>query len=147
MKYTPVSYRCDDGAEVFTFMRIDWDTPLLKNEPPDYELCLEDAYSNPEYCGIKGRFRRAWNAFKAKPIAYNGIFTSNAEAIKRFFYECIALIDKDALKPMKSGWLEAEDGDGAVCPHCGADFCVLVYETDDFIFCPHCGQRVIEVTD
>lgn len=141
MKHTPVSFRCDDGAEVFSFIRMDWDDmPLLKDYGPDYELCMEDAYCNAEHCGIKSRFKRAWKAFWAKPITYNGIFTSDGNAVKEFFNKCIALIDTGK---KISGWLEAEDGDGAVCPHCGADFCVLVYETDDFIFCPHCGERVI----
>lgn len=36
-------------------------------------------------------------------------------------------------------WILAEDGDGVVCSCCGKDFCILVYETDDFKYCPNCG--------
>lgn len=36
-------------------------------------------------------------------------------------------------------WELAEDGDGVVCSHCGKDFCILIYETDDFKYCPNCG--------
>ena len=39
----------------------------------------------------------------------------------------------------KGEWEEADDGDGIVCPACGEDFCVLVYETERFNFCPNCG--------
>lgn len=43
-------------------------------------------------------------------------------------------------KPRK--WLVAEDGDGAVCPCCGADFCIMTNETDRFLYCPGCGAKL-----
>lgn len=44
------------------------------------------------------------------------------------------------VEQVKHGWWKiAEDGDGVVCSHCGKDFCILVYETDDFKYCPNCG--------
>ena len=42
----------------------------------------------------------------------------------------------------ETGWTLAEDGDGVVCPHCGSDFCTLVYNAEEFIFCPSCGKKV-----
>lgn len=56
-----------------------------------------------------------------------------AEAARLMGYEVVV---------EETGWTLAEDGDGVVCPHCGADFCTLVYNAEEFIFCPSCGKKV-----
>lgn len=50
-------------------------------------------------------------------------------------------IDPESLRP-QAEWVDAEDGDGIVCPACGEDFCVLTNETERFKFCPNCGAKM-----
>lgn len=81
--------RCDDHAEVLAFNRYEFE-----NGDIDFEINIEDSYFGGDYMGIKGRFKRAWKAFFAKPICYTGVYVENAERIQTFFKECINIIDE-----------------------------------------------------
>lgn len=85
--------RCVDGAEAVVFTRRKYD-----NYPDDYEINIEDNYCGGDFMGIKGRFRRAWHAFWAKPIYYTGIYVENKELVRTFFNDCLALVEDDDIK-------------------------------------------------
>lgn len=84
-----VIFRCKDHAEALVFNKYkyeDFDT--------DYEINIEDSYCGGYYTGIKGRFRRAWHAFWAKPVYYSGVYTDNKKDIKNWLTDCLALLDE-----------------------------------------------------
>ena len=74
---------------------------------------------------------------------YENANVLNARTIRDNLFPLLnKIVDAPAanVKEIKYGhWELAEDGDGVVCSECGTDFCVLLNETDDFIYCPHCG--------
>lgn len=74
--------RCDDNAEAVVFTRYDYDNDV------DYEITIEDSYCGGDFMGIKGRFKRAWRAFWAKPICYTGIYVEDPEKMLAFLEEC-----------------------------------------------------------
>lgn len=84
-----VFLRCDDHAEIAVFTRYDW-------EPDDisYTLSIQDAYCGGDYMGIRGRFKRAWNAFWAKPIHYSEVLCEDGERMKSFLKACLAMINQ-----------------------------------------------------
>ncbi len=86
--------RCDDNSESVVFSRYDWD----RQEETDYELSIEDSYCGGDFMGIKGRFKRAWKAFWAKPICYTGIYCEDPERMKKFLKDCLALME-DTIGP------------------------------------------------
>lgn len=81
--------RCDDHAECVVFSRFNFE-----DDDIDYEITIEDAYCGYDYMGIKGRFRRAWKAFWAKPICYNGIYCQDGKRMRKFLEDCLGLIDE-----------------------------------------------------
>ena len=85
-----VNMRCDCCAEVATFLRHDW-----KYNDTSYELTIEDAYCGGDYMGIKGRFKRAWKAFWAKPIYYSGVYCQGGERMRKFLEDCLSLMNED----------------------------------------------------
>ena len=85
-----VHIRCDCYSEMASFIRHDW-----KHETPNYELTIEDAYCGGDYMGIKGRFKRAWNAFWGKPIYYTGVYCEDSHRMRKFLEDCLSLMDKD----------------------------------------------------
>lgn len=82
-----VYLRCDDHAEVLTFNRYEFEDGDV-----DFEINIEDSYCGGDYMGIKGRLKRAWKAFFAKPVYYTGIYIENPERVKSFLEECKNLI-------------------------------------------------------
>lgn len=50
--------------------------------------------------------------------------------------------ERKSLTDLHAKWELADDGDGVVCSHCGTDFCILIYYTDEFLYCPHCGAKM-----
>jgi hypothetical protein len=80
--------RCDDHAEMVVFSRHDW-----RDGDLDYELTIEDAYCGGDYMGIKGRFKRAWRAFWAKPIYYSGVYCQDGQRMRKFLEDCLSLMD------------------------------------------------------
>ena len=80
--------RCEDNAEMVVFSRYDWE---IDNET-NYEFTIEDSYCGGDYMGIKGRFKRAWKAFWAKPIYYTGIYCEDKERVEKFLKDCLTLI-------------------------------------------------------
>lgn len=84
-----VMLRCDDHAEALVFAR-------YKHSDDDmwFEFSIEDAYCGGDYMGIKGRFRRAWHAFWAKPICYTGVYVEKVESVWHFLEQCNDLATK-----------------------------------------------------
>lgn len=82
--------RCEDCAEVVAFKQYSWD-----DGETSYEINLEDAYCDSGYCGIRGRFRRAWKAFWAKPVYYSGIYIENGARVRQFLQDCLALVEEN----------------------------------------------------
>ena len=80
--------RCDDHAETVQFNHIRWD-----ENDVDCEISIVDSYCGNDFMGISGRFKRAWRAFRAKPICYSGIYIDDPARAKAFFEECLAIIE------------------------------------------------------
>ena len=81
LKYAEL--RSDDRSENLVFTKI-----CLNAKNTWYEFCVEDAYCSGEYFGLKGRFKRAWHAFFAKPISYTGMIIQDKDRLETFFSEC-----------------------------------------------------------
>ena len=45
--------------------------------------------------GVKGRFKRAWKAFWAKPLCYTGVYCEDKEKMKKFLINCLELINEE----------------------------------------------------
>lgn len=86
--------RCDDNAEMVVFTRYDW-----RDGEVNYEFSIEDSYCGGDFKGIKGRLKRAWKAFWAKPICYTGIYCQDSERMRKFLKDCEGLMEsKDDLR-------------------------------------------------
>lgn len=81
--------KCDCHAETAVFSTFKWDY----DSSTDYELSIEDAYCCNDYMGVKGRLKRAWKAFWAKPIVYNSIYIQDKERMRKFLQDCLELMD------------------------------------------------------
>lgn len=84
-----VNMRCDCCAEMATFLRHDWEYRDVS-----YELTIEDAYCGGDYMGIKGRFKRAWRAFWAKPVYYSSVYCEDGNRMKKFLEDCLNLMNE-----------------------------------------------------
>ena len=83
-----VYLRCDDNAEAVVFSKYKWEDNSVS-----YEINIEDSYCGGDFMGIKGRFKRAWKAFFAKPICFTGIYCEDKDRMKNFLEECLKLIN------------------------------------------------------
>ena len=81
-----VTLRCDDNAEALVFKKYNWAKGKC-----DFEIAVEDSYCGGTYMGIKGRFRRAWHAFFAKPIFYSGVYCTDRQRMLQFLERCLEL--------------------------------------------------------
>jgi hypothetical protein len=84
-----IYFRCDDHAECVVFAKHNW-----KYNDIDYTISIEDAYCGGDYMGIKGRFKRAWHAFWAKPVYYNEVYCQDGKRMKKFLEDCLALMEE-----------------------------------------------------
>lgn len=84
-----INMRCECCAEMATFIRHDWE-----HNDISYELTIEDAYCGGDYMGIKGRFKRAWKAFWAKPVYYSGVYCQDGKRMRKFLEDCLILMDE-----------------------------------------------------
>ena len=89
-----VFLRCVDHAEMAVFTKFDWGFNE-KERDINYEITIEDSYCGGDYMGIKGRFKRAWKAFWAKPLCYTGVYCEDKEKMKKFLNDCLKLIDEE----------------------------------------------------
>lgn len=89
-----IYFRCDDNAEAVVFSRYDW----KNSNETDYEFNIEDSYCGVDYMGIKGRFKRAWKAFWAKPIYYTGVYCEDGERMKKFLRDCLNLMEEHSVE-------------------------------------------------
>ena len=84
-----VNMRCDCCAEMVSFIRHDWEYQDI-----DYELTIEDAYCGGDYMGIKGRFKRAWKAFWAKPVYYSCVYCQDVPRMRKFLEDSLNLMNE-----------------------------------------------------
>lgn len=82
--------RCDCHAETVVFSKFEW-----QHGDVDYDISIEDAYCCGDYMGIKGRFKRAWKAFWAKPIYYNSVYCQDPERMRKFLEDCLKSMDEE----------------------------------------------------
>ena len=47
-----------------------------------------------DYMGIKGRFKRAWKAFWAKPVCYNEVYCMDGKRMRKFLEDCLNLMEE-----------------------------------------------------
>ena len=71
---------------------------------------------------------------------YKGSFSG--DAFLRAAQEIEIMPTVDAVEVVHGRWIEAEDGDGAVCSVCGEDFCNVYLEVERFLYCPNCGAKM-----
>ena len=81
--------RCDDHAECVVFSQINFE-----DDDIDYSISIEDAYCGCDYMGIKGRFKRAWKAFWAKPVCYNEVYCMDGKRMRKFLEDCLSLMEE-----------------------------------------------------
>ena len=93
-KSKSVYLRCVDHAEMVMFTKFDWGFNENKRDI-NYEITIEDSYCGGDYMGIKGRFKRAWKAFWAKPLCYTGVYCEDKEKMKKFLTDCLELINEE----------------------------------------------------
>ena len=93
-KTDSVYLRCVDHAEMAVFTKFDWGFDG-KERDINYELTIEDSYCGGDYMGIKGRFKRAWKAFWAKPLCYTGVYCEDKGKMKKFLTDCLELINEE----------------------------------------------------
>ena len=91
MKTTDVRLRCDCNAEELVFTRMDYSNAAFET---DFEVNIEDSYCGCDYMGIKGRFKRAWKAFWAKPVYYSGIYFQDSKRMRKFLEGCLSLMNE-----------------------------------------------------
>lgn len=84
-----IYFRCDDHVECVVFSRYNW-----RDDDIDYEFSIEDAYCCADYMGIKGRIKRAWKAFWAKPVVYNAVCCQDGKRMRKFLEDCLSLMEE-----------------------------------------------------
>jgi hypothetical protein len=90
MNSKEINLRCDCHSEMVTFFRHNW-----RDGDVDYELSIADDYCGGSgYTGIKGRFKRAWKAFCAKPVYYSGVYCQDGWRMRKFLEECLSLMEE-----------------------------------------------------
>ena len=87
--FETVTLRCNDNAEALVFTR-----HKFHNGDVDFEFSIEDSYCGGDFMGIKGRFKRAWRAFWAKPICYTGVYIEDPEQVWSFLEQCTNMATK-----------------------------------------------------
>lgn len=90
MSCKDVYLKCDCGSQAVEFKKYSSDNYR------DYEISILDAYCSSEFAGVRGRFKRAWKAFFAKPIYYSGIICTDKDKVKKFLTDCLELLEEDS---------------------------------------------------
>lgn len=98
MKNEQIVLRCEDGQEAVVFTKY-IHNPTLPNgvkfgNEIDYEINIEDTYVGGDYKGFFGRLKRAWKAFRAKPVVYTGVYCEDKDKMKKFLTDCLELLEK-----------------------------------------------------
>ncbi len=90
-KKKSVYLRCECDAEVLAFNMYGYNDGEV-----GFEINIEDSYCGGDFMGIKGRFKRAWKAFFARPICYTGIYVKKVEQVQKFLEECLHVAEEEA---------------------------------------------------
>ena len=88
LKEKTASIRCDDHAETLEFTRTTW------REGGDwFDFSIKDGYiGKREEHGLFSRFRRAWKAFRNKPIVWAEIIVTDKARAEAFLRECLTIL-------------------------------------------------------
>jgi hypothetical protein len=89
-KYQNIYLCCDDNAEMVVFTKYN-----LEDNGVDYEISIKDSYCDGDYKGIKGRFKRAWKAFWAKPVYYTSVYCEDEEHMRKFLNNCLNIMNNE----------------------------------------------------
>lgn len=91
MKNEQIVLRCEDGQEAIVFNKY-----IHGNQDQDinYEINVEDSFVGGDYKGFFGRLKRAWKAFRVKPVVYTGIYCEDKDKMKKFLTDCLELLEK-----------------------------------------------------
>ena len=98
MEFKNITLRCDCNAEAVVFTKYIYD-----DSDKSYGLSFEDDYKKSQFSGLFGRFKRAWYAFKSKPVVHMDVFTDDKENMRKFLSDCISLIVEDDEEPFIKG--------------------------------------------
>lgn len=90
MEFKNITLRCDCNAEAVVFTKYIYD-----DGDKSYGLSFEDDYKKSQFSGLFGRFKRAWYAFKSKPVVHTDVFTDDKENMRKFLADCISVIVED----------------------------------------------------
>ena len=82
--------------------------------------------------------RRLIDLDKIKPIDFPSTEMDGLDVVR--YLNTLPTVD--AVEVVHGRWIEAEDGDGAVCSVCGEDFCNVYLEVERFLYCPNCGAKM-----
>lgn len=85
-----VTMNGDHIATTLVFIRRDYPRFL-----PDLEVHIEDSYCGGNYTGIKARFKRAWNAFFARPVVYANIYTEDKNKMIKWLEDSLAIMKEE----------------------------------------------------
>jgi len=89
-EHTVVFLPCDDAQEAVEFA-------LTKFGDDDTwcEINVMDTYCGVKESKLTYRIKRAWKAFKGEPVYYSGVCVDDLSKVKKFFKDCIKIIDKE----------------------------------------------------
>lgn len=97
MTFDNVTLRCDCNAEAVVFTKYNYD-----DGDKSYGISFEDDYTKSQFNGLFGRFRRAWYAFKSKPVVHMDVFTDDKDKMIKFLRQSLDLIIKDDAEKLKT---------------------------------------------
>lgn len=97
MQFKNITLRCDCNAEAVVFTKYEYD-----DGDKSYGISFEDDYKKNEFAGLFGRFKRAWYAFKSKPVVHMDVFTDDKNKMIKFLRQSLDLIIEDDAKLVKT---------------------------------------------
>ena len=96
MQFKNITLRCDCNAEAVVFTKYEY-----ADGDKSYGISFEDDYKKSEFSGLFGRFKRAWYAFKSKPVVHMDVFTDDKNKMRKFLSNCLNLIDEEVIEDNK----------------------------------------------
>ena len=104
MNTNQVILRCEDKQEAVVFTKYEFKTHVYNsdgnisvNKDISYEISVEDSYIGGNYKGLFGRIKRAWRAFRDKPVVYTGIYCEDKDEMVRFLENCLDIVQNEGL--------------------------------------------------
>ena len=97
------------------------------------------------FCGGEAHLAELTGSNLPRPLYYG--FCTNGHCQTRMVerrskQKAIEAWNRRPSEVVHGRWVEADDGDGAVCSVCGEDFCNVYLEVERFNYCPNCGAKM-----